>query len=125
MESAEPWKVETRGLNHAAEETDKEEPPAKKLKLDPEIKGEGENKENIKSEESKVEKTETPVKTEQEQNRAATEAALRKLGSEILVTPRQEPPPKSAEASRFTPRMPNGDRLNLFNHSQYFNMSLS
>ena len=126
MESAEPWKVETRGLNHAAEEIDKEEPPAKKLKLDPEIKGEGENKENIKSEESKVEKTETPVKSEQEQNRAATEAALRKLGSEILVTPRQEPAPKSAEASRFTPRItPNGDRLNLFNHSQYFNMSLS
>ena len=122
LESAEPWKIETRGLNHAAAtEEVNEEPPAKKIKLDSEIKGEGENKENIKSEESK----ESPVKSEQEQNREATEAALRKLGSEILVTPRQEPP-KSTEASRFTPRItPNGDRLNLFNHSQYFNMSLS
>ena len=50
LESAEPWKVETRGLNNTtAAEEGSEEPPAKKLKVDPEIKGEGENKENIKS----------------------------------------------------------------------------
>jgi len=121
LESAEPWKLATRGL--IGTEGLVEEPPTKRLKLDPEaveIKAEGDNKENIKSKADA-----SPIKSEQDRNRMATEEALRKLGSEILVTPRADPP-KSVEAARFTPRItPNGDRLNLFNHSQYFNMSLS
>ena len=121
LESAEPWKLAKQGLADSSSGGG-QEPPAKKLKLDPEvtdIKPESENKENIKTTEG------TSVKSDQELNRTATEAALRKLGSEILVTPRHEPS-KSTDASRFSPRItPNGDRLNMFNHSQYFNMSIS
>ena len=121
LESAEPWKLETRGLSGSEEQSG--EPPQKKLRLDlatADIKTEGENKENIKSLAES-----TPVKGQLETSRAETEAALRKLGSEIMVTPRHDVP-RTSEATRFTPRItPNGDRLNLFNHSQYFNMSMS
>merc|ERR1719158_1743799 len=126
LESAEPWKLVSRGLGSEDQATDPQlnlEPPIKKLKLDSDaddgLKTEQENKENIKNAIAGV-----PAVGEQEQTGDATEAALKKLGSEILVTPKHEVP--KSEASRFAPRItPNGDRLNLFNHSQYFNMSFS
>jgi len=129
LESAEPWKLATRGLkdsddgNLASREawntndTEKmNSPPAKKLKLEDPVKCEGENKENIIGQ-SLAASTPQPEKSRNE-----TEEALRKLGSDILVTPKSE----IKSESKFAPRVtPNGDRLNMFNHSAYFNMSLS
>ena len=51
-----------------------------------------------------------------------TEAALSRLGSDILVTPKAE----IKEESKHSPKVtPNGFQLNLLNHSTYFNMSIS
>jgi len=111
MESAEPWKIPTGGLREG-----EEEPPAKKIKVDGSIKEEEEkeNKENIK-----LALTSTPTTNK---GRDETEEALKKLGSEIMVTPKME----SKWESSYTPKVtPNGDNLNLFNHSAYFNMSVS
>ena len=63
---------------------------------------------------------------EEKRKRLETEEALRKLGSEILVTPKAETKAEEEEVKALTPRItPNGDKLNLFNHSACFNMSLS
>jgi len=129
LESAEPWKLATRGLKDSDDEnlanedawntndTEKiNSPPAKKLKLENPVKLEGENKENIIGPALAV-STPTVDKTRNE-----TEEALRKLGSDIMVTPKSE----IKSESKFAPKVtPNGDRLNMFNHSAYFNMSLS
>eukprot|EP00092_Neocalanus_flemingeri_P068100 GFUD01083168.1.p1 GENE.GFUD01083168.1~~GFUD01083168.1.p1 ORF type:complete len:2042 (+),score=445.04 GFUD01083168.1:252-6377(+) len=129
LESAEPWKLATRGLRDSDDEklasqeawntndTEKmNSPPAKKLKLEDPVKLEGENKENIIGQALAVS---TPTA---DKSRSETEEALRKLGSDIMVTPKSE----IKSESKFAPRVtPNGDRLNMFNHSAYFNMSLS
>ena len=129
LESAEPWKLATRGLKDSDDEklaskeawntNDTEKmisPPAKKLKLEDPVKLEGENKENIIGQALAVS---TPTA---DKSRNETEEALRKLGSDIMVTPKSE----IKSESKFAPRVtPNGDRLNMFNHSAYFNMSLS
>ena len=89
----------------------------------------GSNKENggdVNMKEVKKEEKEDKKETEEEKRkRLETEEALRKLGSEILVTPKAETKAEE-EAKALTPRItPNGDKLNLFNHSACFNMSLS
>ena len=129
LESAEPWKLAIRGLRDFDDEklasreawnTNEREkqnsPPAKKLKLEDPVKFEGENKENIIRQ---VLAVSTP---NADKSRSETEEALRKLGSDIMVTPKSE----IKSESKFAPRVtPNGDRLNMYNHSAYFNMSLS
>ena len=121
LESAEPWKLATRGLKDSDDEklaskeawntndTEKmNSPPAKKLKLEDPVKLEGENKENIIGQALAVS---TPTA---DKSRNETEEALRKLGSDIMVTPKSEIKSESKLAPRVTP---NGDRLNMFNHS--------
>ena len=51
-----------------------------------------------------------------------TEAALSRLGSDILVTPKTELKPESKYLPRVTP---NGSQLNMMNHSTMFNMTMS
>ena len=75
------------------------------------------------------------VKEELEMQRIKTEAeteeALKKLGCDILVTSKKceanDIKMEVSEAQKmFMPKVtPNGDKLNMFNHSTYFNMSLS
>jgi hypothetical protein len=52
---------------------------------------------------------------------------LKKLGSEIMVTSKSATMADSADlAKKYLPKVtPNGDKLNLFNHSSSFNMQLS
>ena len=123
LESAEPWKLETRGLNELEyqelsqkkeEKTEDEEmksPKSKRIKLDEELmKQEEEDKEN-----KVMMASSTPKCSE-------TEAALSRLGSDILVTPKTE----IKRESKYSPKVtPNGSQLNLMNHSTYFNMSIS
>ena len=135
LESAEPWKLETRGLTEEdyqqlsqkkeeKEEEQEEEvkpPSAKKIKLDEEVvKMEEEDKENkaviLTSTPSINTNSASPVKCSE------TEAALSRLGSDILVTPKSE----IKQESKLSPKVtPNGFQLNLLNHSTYFNMSIS
>ena len=132
LESSEPWKLSTRGLSELDfqqlsedKEKDKEveeklqSPPSKKIKLDNEegIKTEeDENKEN----KSKLHLTSTPIVNDKPMTE--TEAALSKLGSDILVTPKAE----VKHESKYLPKVtPNGSHLNMLNHSTYFNMTMS
>ena len=121
MESAEPWKLEQRGLRDCddpalispervkQEEEQHNSPPSKKMKFEENsIKLEGENKENLLG---------RPILTSSPLTEA--EEALRKLGCDIMVTPKIENKPESKFAPKVTP---NGDKLNQFNHSAYFNM---
>ena len=59
--------------------------------------------------------------------RNETEESLKRLSSEILVTPKSEMLIKSEDKLKFfSPKItPNGDKVNIFNHSSFFNMSLS
>ena len=129
LESSEPWKLEHRGLRecdlnqleadsgkHKIE--DQESPSAKRIKLD-------EDSESIKQEASDVKPTpavtSTPV-TVRDKSLTETEAALSRLGSDIMVTPKAEIKPES----KYTPKVtPNGNHLNMLNHSTYFNMTMS
>ena len=96
----------------------------------------GENKDNVTD--IKVETNDVKmngVKEELEIQRikaeSETEEALKKLGCDILVTSKNsETNDVKLEVSdaqkKFMPKVtPNGDKLNMFNHSTYFNMSLS
>ena len=88
----------------------------------------GSNKENGGDVDMEVkEEPENKKESEEEKRkRLETEEALRKLGSEILVTPKAETKAEEEDVKALTPRItPNGDKLNLFNHSACFNMSLS
>ena len=132
LESAEPWKLETQGLTEEdyqqlsqkkeekSEEEEVKPPSAKKIKLDEEaVKLEEEDKENkavITSSTSSITSITSPVKCSE------TEAALSRLGSDILVTPKAEIKQESKHSPKVTP---NGFQLNLLNHSTYFNMSIS
>ena len=136
LESAEPWKLETRGLTEedyqelskekegkSQEEEEEVKPPsAKKIKLDEEaVKLEEEDKENkavitTASSNSTTTTSVSPAKCSE------TEAALSRLGSDILVTPKTEIKHESRHSPKVTP---NGFQLNLLNHSTYFNMSIS
>ena len=95
-------------------------PPAKKPKLDDTVKSEVDDEEEKENDGGvKMPMFSTPC---QDRERTETEEALSKLGSEIMVTPKME----VKQERKFSPKVtPNGDRLNLFNHSAYFNMSLS
>ena len=112
MESCEPWKLAHKGMPHfkkdiPEEEDDEEEeiddeeveePPEKKVKLEEEVNGDVEMtevKEDVKDEKDALFRT-PKIET--------------KDGGKTLITPKITP---------------NGDKLNLFNHSAHFNMSLS
>ena len=97
LKSAEPWKLVIRGLKDSDDEklaskeawntndTEKmNSPPAKKLKLEDPVKLEGENKENIIGQALAVS---TPTA---DKSRNETEEALRKLGSDIMVSPKSD-----------------------------------
>ena len=127
LESAEPWKLETRGLTDleyqeltekkVTEEVEElKSPSAKKIKLDEDlVKQEDEEKENKAVTPSLNLLSSTPKCPQ-------TEAALSRLGRDILVTPKTEIKNESKHSPKVTP---NGSHLNLLNHSTYFNMSLS
>ena len=111
LESAEPWKLETRGLTdleyqqliEKKEEkvTDEVEelksPSAKKIKLDEElVKQEEEEKENKAITPSLNILSSTPKCPE-------TEAALSRLGRDILVTPKTEIKNETIQSPKVTP----------------------
>lgn len=104
IESGEPWKLEELSSDPTLSP-----PPSKKLKLDPElVKTEEENKENQLF-------CSTPIKEKYN-------ISDLKLGSEVSITPKEAP----KNESKYSPKVtPNAERMNLFNHSSYFNMSLS
>ena len=119
LESCEPWKLATRGLNpdderkDSLDEDEDQSPPAKKLKID---------EENIKEEDvdTKSESMDTS-NPEAVTCLSEAEAALSKLGSDILVTPKAE----ARTESKFKPHMSSSaGQLNLVNHTTYFSMSL-
>jgi hypothetical protein len=152
MESCEPWKMSREGMPHEAgkkrerqvseddgeesgeeEQVDEEISFRKKPKLEDKIRAsrdemEEEEEEIDDDEENKengdiIMKEEKMESEEEKKKRIETEEVLKKLGSEILVTPKVE---VNEELKPFTPKItPNGDKLNLFNHSACFNMSLS
>ena len=140
LESSEPWKLETRGLTEEdyqqlsqkkeEEEEDSEEeevkpPSAKKIKLDEEaVKLEEEDKENKAVTTTSTSSTSSTITTNSASpvKCSETEAALSRLGSDILVTPKIEMKQESKHSPKVTP---NGFQLNLLNHSTYFNMSIS
>ena len=64
------------------------------------------------------------VKKEVEESKEQMEDTLKKLGSDIMVTtPKVE---LTDYEKKFLPKVtPNGDKLNMFNHSSHFNMQLS
>ena len=128
MESIEPWKMPYKGMPHVEktyvgdEEESDDEIPEKKPKF--EANGDDE-KENVKEEEEEIDDVEDDALADEEtKKRIETELALKKLGSDILVTPKMEM--KDQDFKKSTPRItPNAEKLNLFNHSAHFNMSLS
>ena len=101
--------------------------------LDTSVKGEvidNEIHENgIKDE--KVDSIKEELELQRIKTEAETEEALKKLGCDILVTSKKydanDLKKEVTEAQKmFMPKVtPNGDKLNMFNHSTYFNMSLS
>ena len=119
LESAEPWKLETRGLTDleyqeltekkVTEEVEElKSPSAKKIKLDEDlVKQEDEEKENKAVTPSLNLLSSTPKCPQ-------TEAALSRLGRDILVTPKTEIKNESKHSPKVTP---NGSHLNLLNHS--------
>ena len=136
LESAEPWKIETAGLPHATH--DDRHPVTKKVKIGDDLKAVEDDKKEVRAED--VEKVVKPEVKEEEikkeendddKKRFETEEALKKLGADILITPKvQEEEVLKKEipeiSKQIVPKItPNGDKLNMFNHSTYFNMSLS
>ena len=81
--------------------------------------------------ESKIDSVKEEREIQRKKTEAETEEALRKLGCDILVTSKKceqnNVKREVTEAQKmFMPKVtPNGDKLNMFNHSTYFNMSLS
>ena len=152
LESAEPWKLPTEGLPHFFE--DGRPPVQKKLKLDDDADDdsddddddddcdgdedmEGGNEEVKMEVDEAVESKPAVVKTEEhesEEDRKENKPddvemsdVLKKLGSEIMVTPKAATKAEPSDlAKKYLPKVtPNGDKLNLFNHSSNFNMQLS
>ena len=109
MESAEPWKLDTISSATTALCSP---PPAKKPKLELAVKVEEDNKENALL-------TSTPLKVPNQPI---------KLNEEVSITPKSTPQSQHTPRpeSKYTPKTtPNAERMNMFNHSAYFNMSLS
>ncbi|XP_059099037.1 bromodomain adjacent to zinc finger domain protein 2B-like [Tigriopus californicus] len=146
MESCEPWKLPHKGMAHEKKRCDdtrddSDEPVPKKPKLEclfdikPPILPLNMDQVQPKQEiwESKLENGETRTtlnipKIQESDNEKAkrweTEEALKKLGSEILVTPKMDA--KNGVDEPRTPIVtPNAEKVNLFNHSSSQNMTLS
>ena len=146
VESSEPWKLATEGLPHFDEDGRPE--VVKKLSLDdPEDMEEEEEEEDVDDDdddEPKLEidedvkppvngdvvKQEDDVVEKKECSDGDFEMAdvLKKLGSEIMVTSKAATPKVETDhfSKKFLPKVtPNGDKLNLFNHTSNFNMQLS
>lgn len=111
LESNEPWKLEHQGMPHVdkvikEEEEDEDEDEEDEEPKPKKMKEEEDGKENVKQE--------------------TTEDVLKKLGSDVLVTPKMENKKEDVLKNLISPKVtPNGDKLNLFNHSAQFNMALS
>ena len=137
VESSEPWKLATHGMPHFDDDdrdnvVSKNEPKGvahdeqNGMEIDvvndeaaPNMNGTDHDKENVNNakQEPKIEKMEQ-VDNESDE----TKEALSKLSSEILVTPKVE----SKTDMKFLPKVtPNGEKLNMFNHTSNLNMTLS
>jgi len=143
LESSEPWKLPTEGMPHY--DDDGRPPVLKKLKIeDSDEEDDDENEDNSNEVEDdddhKMEVEEVKptingnnndvVKKEEADEKLEDSDmanALKKLGSEIFVTSAMTPKAESTEYERkYLPKVtPNGDKLNMFNHSSHFNMQLS
>ncbi len=141
VESCEPWKLETQGLPHF-DEDDRDEVVEKNSQEDkgqdqdldhdkPEDQDDeqemeiDDNEENIQVNGDNLDKNvkkEEPMMLE-EDSKDETKEALAKLSSEILVTAKLQ---ESKMDLKFMPKTtPNGEKLNMFNHTSNLNMTLS
>ena len=88
------------------------------------------NQQTCKLCEAQVDNAKEQLEQQRKKAEAETEEALKKLGCDILVTSKKcEQGNVKLELTgaqrKFMPKVtPNGDKLNMFNHSTYFNMSL-
>jgi hypothetical protein len=149
LESSEPWKLATEGLPHF--DGDDRPPVIKKLKLDDsEDEDDEDDDDDVEEKESvhtngdddhmdvdekpAVNGNNNPVVKKEEGDAEEVKASgdavvdvLKKLGSEIMITSKSSPKPEADDLVRkYLPKVtPNGDKLNLFNHSSHFNMQLS
>ena len=139
LESCEPWKLEGQGMPHV-DDDGRESVSLKDRKKDVEpmeVDNNGEqesspadedqdsadvpkvngNKDHDK--ENIIKKEESDVKNEEEKDAAEV---LSRLSKEILITPKLE----SKLDVKFMPKVtPNGEKLNLFNHTSNLNMTLN
>jgi hypothetical protein len=142
IESAEPWKLDTSGMPHF-DGDDREHVDVRNPKVEPRIvvvEEEEEEEMEIDDREDLEEDIkpqpingtsdydkENMIKKENgddHRKKVETEEALAKLGSDILVTSRMEA--KVDVDCKFLPKVtPNGEKLNMFNHSSNLNMTLS
>ena len=126
MESCEPWKLENQGMPHfedGREQVVVKDQKVKPMEVDelvqqneqkPLLNGKDHDKENV------IKKEEIKTDTN-EQEKDAIEA-LSKLGKEILITPKLE----TKLDVKFMPKVtPNGEKLNMFNHTSNLNMTLN
>lgn len=131
LESGEPWKLANRGMKTGTSwnpslSASCSSPAAKRIKLE---NGESFLKTEVEEDnkENKIFASSTPLP----HSKMETQEVLRKMCAEISSTPKQETwksgeAAAAAAATRFSPKVtPNAERLNMFNHSAYFNMSLS
>ena len=144
LESSEPWKLPTEGMPHYDE--DGRPHVIKKLKIEDsddededddneDNSNEVENDEDHIMEVDEVKPTingnnNDVVKKEEADEKLEDSDmanALKKLGSEIFITSAMTPKVELTDYERkYLPKVtPNGDKLNMFNHSSHFNMQLS
>ena len=126
LESCEPWKLATEGLPHYDE--DGRPPVLKKMKiedLDSDSDDEDDSKVDIESEvKPNVNGNNNDTVKKEEESKEEMQDTLMKLGSDnMLSTPKVE---LTDYEKKLLPKVtPNGDKLNMFNHSSHFNMQLS
>jgi hypothetical protein len=143
LESAEPWKLPTEGMPHFDE--DGRPLVLKKFKMEDSDDEDEEDHHQMEVEADCEEKKETKisvngnnndfVKKEGDEEEHKLEDsdmanALKKLGSEIFVSSKPSALTPKIELTeyerKYLPKVtPNGDKLNMFNHSSHFNMQLS
>ena len=111
MESAEPWKVGHKGMPHVKKEFEDENEGQSEEEIDDEEPMDVQNEE--------IHEKKPKIEDEEKEN---VEEALKKLGeSDVTVTPKVE----KKDIEKLVQITPNGDKVNLFNHSSQLNMSLS
>lgn len=112
-EEEEPMEVVVNDNDHMHVD---DEPPQLPIKIN------GNKVEDHHNDKENIVKKEETIKNETNENEKDAIDALSKLGKEILITPKLE----SKFDVKFMPKVtPNGEKLNLFNHTSNLNMTLN